>query len=68
MYAAPMLIARSDMIATVMAGVVAASGHAAALRVLEPPLALDPISFILRGIAATMSTPRSAGCANPSPG
>lgn len=47
MYAAPMLVARSNLIATVLAGVVAASGHAHALRVLEPPLALDPVPFVL---------------------
>ncbi len=47
MYAAPTLIARSDMIATVMEGVVAASGHADELRILEPPLDLQPVSFVM---------------------
>ncbi|MBB3592285.1 DNA-binding transcriptional LysR family regulator [Rhizobium sp. BK529] len=47
MYAAPLLIARSDMIATLMAGVVEASGHSDELTLLEPPLTLDPISFVL---------------------
>ncbi len=47
MYAAPTLVARSDMIATLMAGVVTASGHAGELHVLEPPLELDPVAFIL---------------------
>jgi len=47
MYAAPMLIACSDLIATVMHGVVVASGHAHALRVLAPPLELDPVPFVM---------------------
>lgn len=47
MYAAPLLIARSDMIATLMAGVVKASGHADELAILEPPITLDPISFVM---------------------
>ena len=47
MYAAPLLIARSDMIATLMAGVVAASGHAHELALLEPPLMLEPIPFVM---------------------
>lgn len=45
MYAAPMVIARSDMIATLMAGVVEASGHADELRVLAPPLEVAPAHF-----------------------
>ncbi len=47
MYAAPTLIARSDMIATLMGGVVSASGHAGELCVLDPPLDLDPVAFVL---------------------
>ncbi len=47
MYAAPILVARSDMIATVMGGVVTASGHADELSILNPPLDLDLISFVL---------------------
>ncbi|MBB3311357.1 DNA-binding transcriptional LysR family regulator [Rhizobium sp. BK196] len=47
MYAAPLLIARSDMIATLMAGVVAASGHAHELALLKPPLMLEPIPFVM---------------------
>jgi len=47
MYAAPTLIARSDMISTVMGGVVAASGHADKLCVLSPPLDLEPVPFVL---------------------
>jgi DNA-binding transcriptional LysR family regulator len=47
MYAAPGLVARSDMIATLMAGVVSASGHARDLCILTPPLELDPVPFVL---------------------
>lgn len=47
MYAAPALIARSDMIATVMAGVVGASGHRKELTVLKLPLDLDPVPFVM---------------------
>jgi DNA-binding transcriptional LysR family regulator len=47
MYAAPSLIARSDMIATLMAGVVSASGHENDLSVLAPPLDLDPVPFVM---------------------
>lgn len=47
MYAAPVLVARSDMIATVMAGVVRASGHEDALAVLPPPLDLPAARFVL---------------------
>ncbi|MEK1893377.1 MAG: LysR family transcriptional regulator [Rhizobium sp.] len=47
MYAAPVLIARSDMIATLMEGVVLASGHAHELSILPPPLHLEPIPFVL---------------------
>jgi len=47
MYAAPLLIARSNMIATLMAGVVAASGHADELALLEPPVMLEPIPFVM---------------------
>jgi len=47
MHAAPELIARSDMVATLLHGVVAASRHASALRVLDPPIELDPVVFVL---------------------
>lgn len=47
MYAAPVLIARSDMIATLMSGVVTASGHLPGLCVLSPPLDLDPVQFVM---------------------
>ena len=47
MYAAPTLVARSDMIATLMAGVLPASGYSDLLTVLDPPLELDPVPFVM---------------------
>ncbi|MFL6600429.1 MAG: LysR family transcriptional regulator [Steroidobacteraceae bacterium] len=47
MYAAPALIARSNMIATVMAGVVEASGFQDLLEVLVPPIELERVSFMM---------------------
>ncbi|KGM33762.1 LysR family transcriptional regulator [Inquilinus limosus] len=47
LYAAPGVVAQSDMIATLMQGVVAASGHAGALSLLAPPLDLPSIPFVL---------------------
>jgi DNA-binding transcriptional LysR family regulator len=47
LYAAPLLVVRSDMIATVMGGVVLASGHADELCVLTPPIDLDPVPFVM---------------------
>src|SRR3546814_5411703 len=47
MYAAPALIASSDMIATIMEGVVSASGHAGKLAVLKLPLQLEPVQFMM---------------------
>lgn len=49
MYAAPAIIARSDLLATMMAGVVRASGMNAALAVLPLPseINLAPITFLL---------------------
>lgn len=47
MYAAPALIASSDMIATVMEGVVSASGHADKLVMLKPPVELEPVQFLM---------------------
>ncbi len=47
MYAAPALIARSDMIATVMAGVVGASGHRQDLTVLRLPFEIEPVPFVM---------------------
>jgi len=47
MYAVPRIVAASDLIATVMAGVVAGPPHHAELRVLEPPLELPSVPFVL---------------------
>jgi len=47
MYAAPALVASSDMIATIMEGVVAASGQVERLDVQTPPIELDPVQFTL---------------------
>lgn len=47
MYAAPLVVARSDMIATLMGGVVNLSGYADELCVLAPPLELESVSFVM---------------------
>jgi len=47
MYVAPILIARSDLIATLMAGVVEASGHTNELAILNPPVSLASIPFVM---------------------
>ena len=47
MYAAPAIVAASDMIATLMAGVVTASGWTDRLQVFEPPVEVKPVSFIM---------------------
>lgn len=47
MYAVPALVARSDMIATLLEGVVHASGHGERLVVRTPPLELDRVPFVL---------------------
>ncbi len=47
LYAVPPLIARSNMISTLMGGVVSASGHAGELCVLDPPLDLEPVPFVM---------------------
>ncbi len=47
MYAAPVLIARSDMIATLMEGVVEAFERRDALTVFPPPLELAPVPFVM---------------------
>ncbi|WP_224749910.1 LysR substrate-binding domain-containing protein [Halomonas sp. ML-15] len=47
LYAAPAIVASSDMIATILEGVVEASGQAERLHVASPPLELDPVSFTL---------------------
>ncbi|MDM9646725.1 LysR substrate-binding domain-containing protein [Rhizobium sp. S163] len=45
MYAAPALVASSDLIATLMQGVVEASGREAELRVIDPPVDLPSVQF-----------------------
>lgn len=47
LYAAPVLVAQSDMVATLMEGVVAASGHAERLCIMPPPLELPSIPFVM---------------------
>lgn len=47
LYAAPVVIAQSDMIATLMRGVITSSGYANELCVFDPPLALDPVPYVL---------------------
>ncbi|PWC35998.1 LysR family transcriptional regulator [Azospirillum sp. TSO35-2] len=47
LYAAPALVARSDLVATLMEGVVTASGHAERLCVMPVPLELPAIPFVL---------------------
>ncbi len=47
MYAAPLLVARSDMIATLMEGVVHASGQADNLIAWAPPIDLAPVPFVM---------------------
>ena len=47
MYLAPQLIAGSDLIATLMLGVVAVSGWTDRLAVMEPPFALEPCAYVM---------------------
>ena len=47
MYAAPLLVSRSDLIATLMEGVIRASGYGSDLTVLKPPVELAPIPFVM---------------------
>lgn len=47
LYAVPAIIARSNMISTIMGGVVSASGRAGELSVLAPPLDLAPVPFAM---------------------
>jgi DNA-binding transcriptional LysR family regulator len=47
MHGAPQLVASSDMVATVIEGVVANSGYADRLKVFDFPLPLNPIPFVL---------------------
>ena len=47
MYAAPALIAGSDLIATLMRGVVEVSGYEDRVSILEPPIALEPCCYVM---------------------
>ena len=47
MYAVPRLVSRTDMAATLMRGVVEASGHAHRLRILAPPIEIAPVPFLM---------------------
>ena len=47
LYAAPMLVAQSDMIATLMQGVVRCSGYADHLCVIAPPLPIEAVPFVM---------------------
>ena len=47
MYAAPRLISQTDMIATLMESVVEASGYARLLQVLQPPIEIASVPFIM---------------------
>lgn len=47
LYAAPVVIAQSDMIATLMQGIIDVSGYAKELCIMKPPLELSKIPFVL---------------------
>lgn len=47
MYAAPALIAHSDLIATLMEGIVTRSDSQRDLLILPPPIELAPVSFVM---------------------
>ena len=47
MYAAPPLIASSDLVAVLMLGVVETSGWADRLQILEPPIKLAPCGYVM---------------------
>jgi len=47
MFAAPGIVASSDLVATLMEGVVKHSAEAFQLQIIEPPLALPTVSFVL---------------------
>jgi DNA-binding transcriptional LysR family regulator len=47
MYAAPSVVARSDMIATLLRGIIQASGQTDKLAILPLPLDLEPVSFVM---------------------
>ena len=47
MYAAPRLVSQTDMIATLMKGVIEASGYGHLLQVLPPPIEIASVPFIM---------------------
>ena len=47
MYFAPSLVAKSDLIATLMLGVVEASGWADQLTIVQPPIELEPCCYVM---------------------
>lgn len=47
MYAAPAIVSDSDLIATLMEGVVLSSGRRSRLRIVRPPLRLEEVAFVL---------------------
>ena len=47
MYAAPRLVSQTDMIATLMEGVIEASGYEPLLQVLPPPIEIVSVPFIM---------------------
>ncbi|MBY4587873.1 MULTISPECIES: LysR family transcriptional regulator [Rhizobium] len=47
MYAAPAVVAETDLVATLMQGIVEVSDHRARLSVHRPPIELPPVSFAL---------------------
>ena len=47
MYLAPQIIARSDLIAILMLGVVEVSGWTDRLTIMEPPFALEPCAYVM---------------------
>ncbi|WP_208766487.1 hypothetical protein [Rhizobium acidisoli] len=63
MYTAPPLIASSDLIATLMNGVVDASGRSGQLRIPEPPLELGTLKFHMSWHRRNDVHPSSAGYA-----
>ena len=67
MYAAPTLVARSDMIATLMTGVVDASIGTSAILKVKPPLDLAPVPFVLSWHRRNDTHRHRSGCAKRSP-
>ena len=66
MYAAPALIAQSDLIGMLMRGVVEVSGFDDRLAILAPPIPLEACPMSWSGIAITTRTSHRPGSANAS--